>query len=63
MVGIGGQRRCDLRGDPIPASGGYGSGVLADGLFCSLRCFAVKDDRYLPHLKNQTAAESSHEHE
>jgi hypothetical protein len=63
MVGIGGQRRCDLCGDPIPVSGGYGSGALADGLYCSLRCFALKDDRYIHRLEHQAAAEGSDEDE
>jgi hypothetical protein len=46
------QRRCDLCGEPIPSSGGYGSGALADGLYCSLRCYALKDDRYVPPLRD-----------
>jgi hypothetical protein len=41
---------CDLCGDPIPLSGGYGSGALVDGLYCSLRCYALSTDRYAPPL-------------
>jgi hypothetical protein len=43
-------RRCDLCNEPISASGGYGSGSLADGLYCSLNCFALKDNRHIPSL-------------
>jgi hypothetical protein len=43
-----GEGPCELCGEAIPKGGGYGSGSLADGLFCSLRCYALKDDRYVP---------------
>lgn len=41
---------CDLCGNAIPVTGGYGSGALSDGLYCSLRCYALKDDRYVAPL-------------
>jgi hypothetical protein len=31
-------------------TGGHGSGALSDGLYCSLRCYALKDDRYVAPL-------------
>lgn len=43
-------RRCDHCGEPVPTRGGYGSGSRADGLYCSLTCYAMKDDRYIPPL-------------
>lgn len=33
-------RACDCCGGNIPVSGGYGTGSLADGLYCSLDCLA-----------------------
>lgn len=50
MVGDDGERRCGLCGEPIPMSGGYGSGALADGLYCSLTCFALSGNGYAPPL-------------
>lgn len=44
------ERRCDLCNEPVPANGGYGSGALADGLYCSLNCFALRDNRYVRPL-------------
>lgn len=41
---------CGLCRDPIPSSGGYGSGALNDGLYCSLRCYALSTERYAPPL-------------
>jgi hypothetical protein len=32
---------CAYCGEPIPAAGGYGSGQIADGMFCRLKCFGV----------------------
>ena len=48
---VHGQRRCDLCGEVIEGAG-YGSGRIADGLYCSLRCFALKDDRYVPPVRD-----------
>jgi len=45
-----GERPCDLCGEVISRCGGYGSGSLADGLCCSLRCYALKSNRYVPPL-------------
>lgn len=42
--------RCDLCRDPLPPSGGYGSGVTDDGLYCSLTCYALSSNRYVPPL-------------
>ena len=40
--------------------GGYGSGALADGLYCSLSCYAMSSDRYIPPLSQ--AAYRGEEH-
>jgi len=32
---------CPACGRPLPPSGGYGTGRLADGLYCSLDCLAA----------------------
>jgi hypothetical protein len=45
------RRLCDLCKEPIPTSGGYGSGALSDGLYCSPTCFSLKDNRYYPPLR------------
>jgi hypothetical protein len=44
------RRRCDLCGEPLPTPGGYGTGALADGLYCSLTCAALSTNRYVPPL-------------
>lgn len=35
-----GPQGCDSCGGPLPAPGGYGTGRLSDGLYCSLECLA-----------------------
>jgi len=50
MVDDDDERRCDLCSEPIPMPGGYGSGALDDGLYCSLSCFALSRNRYIPPL-------------
>lgn len=57
MTGDGSPRRCDLCGEPIPASGGYGSGRLADGLYCSLTCYTLSSNRYVPPLEDMAEPE------
>jgi hypothetical protein len=39
-----------LCGEPVPSSGGYGSGALRDGLYCSLTCYTLRNNRYVPPL-------------
>jgi hypothetical protein len=41
---------CPTCGEAIPSSGGVGSGRLSDGIYCSLTCFALKDNRYVPPM-------------
>ncbi len=49
-------RCCDLCGEPLSGPG-YGSGALADGLYCSLTCYAMSSDRYIPPLADSTGPE------
>ena len=49
MVGDNAVRRCDLCGEPLSGPG-YGSGSLADGLYCSLTCYDLSSNRYTPPL-------------
>jgi len=37
---VQGHRGCDFCGGPLPATGGYGTGSVRDGLYCSLDCLA-----------------------
>jgi hypothetical protein len=41
---------CPVCHEAIPAGGGVGSGRLSDGLYCSLTCFALRNDYYIPSL-------------
>jgi hypothetical protein len=58
MAGNGAARCCDLCGEPLSAPG-YGSGALADGLYCSLTCYALSSDRYIPPLDESTGLDDS----
>jgi hypothetical protein len=50
MSGDGGELNCDLCGEPIPDTGAYGTGSVADGRYCSLTCVALSTNRYTPSL-------------
>ncbi len=50
-------RVCSTCGEPIPKGGGYGSGSLADGLFCSFTCYSLKGTRYVPSLRDLISIE------
>jgi hypothetical protein len=43
-------RSCPVCHEAIPAGGGVGSGRLSDGIYCSLTCFVLKNDCYIPSL-------------
>ena len=43
-------RSCPVCHEAIPAEGGVGSGRLSDGIYCSLTCFVLKNDYYIPSL-------------
>lgn len=40
--------RCSVCGELIPRGEGYGTGALKDGLYCSVTCVALRDDRMVP---------------
>jgi hypothetical protein len=52
MSGEGDGPVCDLCGGPLPPAGGYGTGALADGLYCSLTCVALSTNKYVPRLED-----------
>jgi hypothetical protein len=43
--------RCPTCGEEIHPREGIGSGRLSDGIYCSLTCFALKDNRYIPSIE------------
>jgi hypothetical protein len=64
MTGDNTSRRCDLCGESFTIPGGYGSGALADGLYCSQTCYALSRDRYAPPLADMIDREGdADEHE
>ena len=44
---------CPLCHDEFEAGEGYGSGRRRDGTYCSLTCFALSSERYLPNLSSK----------
>jgi len=57
MTGADASRRCDLCGETFAVPGGYGSGALADGIYCSLTCFALSTTRYVAPLDDKIGTE------
>jgi hypothetical protein len=57
MTGADASRRCDLCGESFAVPGGYGSGVLADGIYCSLTCFALSAARYAAPFGDNSATQ------
>jgi hypothetical protein len=53
---------CDLCGDLIPPSGPYGTGAIADGLYCSFNCATMSTNRYVPSIAEIAEREGACDH-